>query len=671
MKTRRYIAKYILVGICVSAVLSVLAGAIAWRDWQLEYTREQATFRSVAAAMSRAVGVKISARLGGLAVLHEALTNGSVTQGGSFAAAADGINANSGGYLAINLIDAERRIIQVWPEAPNRDALGRTVGQTPAVVALLDEATQENQPRATGIVDLFQGGQGVAVYFPIRRNGRFEGFLNAVFRLGDLDHELLAIAPSGLSLRFAGADHPSGHALDVRSVDGGFLMSFHQPLLNQVFHIDVTLGGDPAHSAEHLLYLGWQIFLCVMLGLTFSGYLIWSRRSRAEEALLASILRSSPIAFVCVDRSGTIVKFNPAAEQMFGFKPADVISKSIETLVPAMSRVKHKGLVADFFRSPVEHKYMGDWRDIVAVRADGSQFHVSVLLTKSIVGGDPITTAMLTDMTGEQNRQRDLLRLVNERAIAADKAEAANRAKSMFLASMSHELRTPLNAIIGFSDLINRELFGRIEPPKYREYLHDIHDSAQGLLTLINDILDFSKMEAGVQKLGSEPFDMDSVIEPAIRTTTGIATDKGVTIRFDRHAHPPIAHGDPRATRQVILNLLSNAIKFSPHGATVIVRSVADAAKSETIVEVEDRGPGISPRDLENLGRPFYQAQENSFIATQGTGLGLAICFSLMRSMHGRIEIDSELGRGTIVRAVFKTAAGAEGACHDSNKLRF
>jgi len=662
MKTRRIFVKYILAGIAVSAVLAVLAGAIALRDWRLDYTKERDSFRSVAEAMSRTIDVKIAARLGGLAILHEALMNGSAAQGESFASAAERINASAGGYLALNLIDATRRIVQVWPEAPNRDALGRIVGQSQAIVDLLDQSMADNQPRATGIVDLFQGGQGVAVYVPIRRDGRFQGFLNAVFLLDDLDKELLAIAPSGLSLRFAGADHATVHPIDVQDVDGGFRMSFHQPLLNQTLHIDVELGGDPSNSAEHLLFFGWQIFLCVMLGLSFSGYLIWSRRSLGEEALLASILRSSPIAFVCVDREGNIVKFNPAAEQMFGFRSAEMISKSIETLVPAMSRAKHKELVSGFFRSPVEHKYMGDWRDIVAVRADGSQFHVSVLLTKSMAGGDPITTAMLTDMTGEQNRQRDLLQLVNERAIAAEKAEAANRAKSMFLASMSHELRTPLNAIIGFSDLINRELFGRIEPPKYREYLHDIHDSAQGLLALINDILDFSKMEAGVQKLSDEPFEIDGVIESAIRTAAGIANDKDIAIRFEHGERPMVARGDPRATRQVVLNLLSNAIKFSPRGAQVVIRSGDAAGGSEVFFEVEDSGPGISPRDQSNLGKPFYQAQENSFVATQGTGLGLAICFGLMRSMGGRIDIDSALGRGTKARATFKAPRTAEPA---------
>ncbi len=662
MTFSRTTTKYAFAGFIVSAVLSTFASLMAMREWQNETARNIDSFHSIAQTVARSVGSKVALRLRGLSVLHDAIRNGSVAIGGSFETAAALVDGSSGGYLAVNWIDAERRIVQVWPEAPNRDALGRIVGQSPAVMALLEDAARSDAPRATGVVDLFQGGQGVAVYYPIRRGGAFDGYLNAVFRLGDLDADLLAIVPDGLTLHFADPGHPAVHPQTVMQTAEGYLLSFHQRLLNQTFHIDVALARSEGRTSDRYLYLGWEIFLCGLIGLTLSVYLIWSRRARAEEALLASILRSSPIAFVCVDRSGAIVKFNPAAEAMFGLKSSEMISRSIETLVPKEGRAKHKELVADFLRSDVEHKFMGDWRKIVAVRADGSQFPVSILLTKAVVDGDSITTAMLTDMTDEQNRQRDLMRLVTDRADAAQRAETANRAKSMFLASMSHELRTPLNAIIGFSDLINREIFGRIEPPKYRAYLKDIHESAQGLLALINDILDYSKMEDGERNLVRDPFEIDGIVEPAIRTVAGIAGDRNIAILFDRGDASPIALGDARATRQVLLNLLSNAIKFSPNGATVTVRSGVDEARRETFVEVKDNGPGISQKDLANLGKPFYQARDNSFVAVQGTGLGLAICFGLMRSMGCRIDIQSVVGHGTTARAIFEAPEKAGGA---------
>lgn len=648
--------KYSFLGIALSAALSTIAVGLALREWRAEDTKDAAAFRSVAETVSRAISGNVTARLGGLSALQSGLIDGSIVPGPAFAAAAALVDKSTRGYLAINLIDAQRRIVQVWPEETNRSALGRVVGQTSAVVALLDDAIAAVAPRATNVVDLFQGGQGIAVYFPIRRDGRFEGFLNAVFRLGDLDADLLAIVPAGFRLQIADPARGTRHSHSVDRTVDRFFVSFDQRVLNQTLHIDIDLPRDPRRANERVQVLSWQIALSAAVGLTLSGYLIWTRKSRAEEALLASVLKSSPIAFVSVDRRGKIIKFNPAAEAMFGYSSARMLDQSIEVLVPKDSRTKHADLVTKFFRSPVEHQYMGDWRWIEAIRADGSRFHISVLLTKAVIDGDQITTAMLTDMTGEQARQRELLRLVEERAIAAERAESASKAKTMFLASMSHELRTPLNAIIGFSEVMNQEVFGPIQPPKYREYLHDIHDSAQGLLALINDILDYSKMEAGALSLSITSFDIDDIIDHSIRTATGIAVDKGLTLNFDGDTRLPLATGDPRATRQVLLNLMSNAVKFSPKGGTISIRRSLDGARKEVVVEIADHGPGIPKKDLADLGKPFFQTRQNSFVASEGTGLGLAICFGLMRAMGGRVEILSEVGRGTKARAIFKAA---------------
>jgi PAS domain S-box-containing protein len=651
--------KYSFFGIALSAVLSAAALGVALRDWRSEDAKDLEAFRSVAETVSRAISVKIDSRLSGLSALQDSLIDGSVGSNTPFAVAATLVNKSAGGYLALNLIDSERRIVQVWPEDANRAVLGRTVGQSPAIVELLEEAIAKDEPRATGVVDLFQGGKGIAAYFPLRSNDRFTGFLNAVFRLGDLDADLLSTVPTGFQLHIAAVAAAPNHTHVPALIGDRYFISFDQRVLNQVLHINIDLPKDPHRINNRILAISWQIALCMLTGLTLSGYLIWTRKSRAEEALLASVLKSSPIAFVSVDRQGKIVKFNPAAESMFGYASAQMLNQSIDVLVPENSRRKHADHVAEFFHSPVEHQYMGDWRWIEAVRSNGSRFHISVLLTKAVIDGDQITTAMLTDMTGEQTRQRELLKLVEERAAAAERAESASKAKTMFLASMSHELRTPLNAIIGFSDLMNQETFGPIRPPKYQEYLHDIHDSAQGLLAVINDILDYSKMEAGALSSSNDPFDIAEAIDQSIRTATGIAMEKSLILKFEPGAILPNALGDPQATRRVLLNLMSNAIKFSPKGGTIRIRASFDVPKSEIVVEIQDDGPGISKNDISKLGKPFYQARDNSYIASEGTGLGLAICFGLMRSMEGRIELESELGNGTTARAVFKAAGTA------------
>ncbi len=648
--------KYSLFGIALSAILSTAALGLALRDWRTEDANDLEAFRSVAETVSRAIAGKIESRLSGLGAFRDALIGGNITSNVSFTTAAALVNESTRGYLALNLIDSDRRIVQVWPVEPNLTVLGRIVGQSSAIVELLDDATASNEPRATGIVDLFQGGQGIATYYPIRRKDRLEGFLNAVFRLGDLDAHLLEIVPTGFRLQITDTPIASNYIRTPALSGDMFVVSFDQRVLNQTLHINIDLPANPNRINQRILAISWQIALCALIGLTLSVYLILTRKSRAEEALLASVLKSSPIAFISVDEQGKIIKFNPAAESMFGYASAEMLGSSIEVLVPQANRAKHSGLVAKFFRSRVDHQHMGDWRWIEAVRSDGTRFHISVLLTKAIVDSERITTAMLTDMTGEHARQRELLKLVEERASAAERAEAANKAKTMFLASMSHELRTPLNAIIGFADLMHLEVLGPIQPPKYREYLRDIHDSAQGLLALINDILDCSKMEVGALSLYIVPFDISDVLNQSIRTATGIATDKGLLIRFEANSKLPDALGDPRATRQVLLNLMSNAIKFSPKGGSIVIRTLLDSVKNEIAVEIRDNGPGIPKNDIQNLGKPFYQARDNSYVAGEGTGLGLAICFGLMRSMDGRIELESDDGCGTTARAVFKAS---------------
>jgi PAS domain S-box-containing protein len=643
-------------GVALGLLLFVIAYSIAQREWRDEDARESKSFWSVSETVARAIAVKLNTRLSGLQALHEDLQSGLAVFGESFEKAAALVNRSSGGYLAINLIDADRRIVQVWPLQPNRDALGRIVGQSAAVVQLLEDAVATNEPKATGIVDLFQGGQGIAVYFPLTREGRHTGFLNAIFRLGDLDTDLLEIVPIGFRLTLDTKPSAADRIRTVQMSNQMFHVAFDQRVLNQTFYINLEQRRDAPTTASRVASLSWKIMLSVFCAVILSGYLIWIKKSRAEEALLASILRSSPVAFVSVDSQGKIIKFNPAAETMFGYASSQMLNRKIDILVPSGARAKHAGLVIKFFRSSIEHQYMGDWRSIEAQRADGSRFNVSVLLTKSIVDGDRITTAMLTDMTGEQTRQRELLRLIEEREIAAERAEAANKAKTIFLASMSHELRTPLNAIIGFSDLINQQIFGPVQPAKYREYLHDIHDSAQGLLSLINDILDYSKIETGALVISKEAFDVNDVVEHAIRTATGVAIEKGLKLDLDTRTSIPKVYGDSRAARQVLLNLLSNAIKFSPRDSVISIRRSVNTGANELFVEISDSGPGISKRDLAHLGTPFYQARNNSFISSEGTGLGLAICSGLMKAMEGRIEIDSEVGKGTTVRAVFIAA---------------
>src|SRR5262249_23182126 len=154
-------------------------------------------------------------------------------------------------------------------------------------------------------------------------------------------------------------------------------------------------------------------------------------------------------------------------------------------------------------------------------------------------------------------------------AAALADAEAANRAKSSFLALMSHELRTPLNAIIGFSEVLSSELFGPHAVPRYRDYSTDIHGAGKHLLALINDILDLSKYEAGKMDLKCEPFAVGELFRDCQRLIAVRAQESGIDVLLDTPADLPQLDADRRRVKQILLNLLSNAIKFTPAGGHV------------------------------------------------------------------------------------------------------
>jgi two-component system cell cycle sensor histidine kinase PleC len=230
---------------------------------------------------------------------------------------------------------------------------------------------------------------------------------------------------------------------------------------------------------------------------------------------------------------------------------------------------------------------------------------------------------------------------------AKEEAEIASRSKTEFLANMSHELRTPLNAIIGFSDILARQLFGPLGQDRYTEYAKDIHDSGQHLLSLINDVLDISKIEVNKIDLAVEPIDVPAAIDSCLRLMRDRATAAGVTIGVKMPDTLPPFVGDDRRVKQILLNLVSNAVKFTPAGGQVEIRVEADDDGFSLVVA--DTGIGIAKSDIETALRPFGQIDSSLARSYQGTGLGLPLARSMAELHGGRLDIESEPGKGTTV----------------------
>lgn len=243
-----------------------------------------------------------------------------------------------------------------------------------------------------------------------------------------------------------------------------------------------------------------------------------------------------------------------------------------------------------------------------------------------------------------QERTVELAAAIDALEEKSRQLEVANRHKSDFLASMSHELRTPLNAVIGFSQVLEEELFGELSE-KQKEYVRDILASGQLLLSLINEILDLSKVEAGHVDIEESEFSLQDVLDAGFAMLRERAHRHGIALTFDVAAELDTVRGDERKVKQVVFNLLANAVKFTPDGGRVEV--TARRVGPDLEVAVQDCGPGIPLEEQELIFEPFYQAHGGSAVVREGTGLGLALAKKFVELHGGRIWVESQPGQGS------------------------
>lgn len=258
------------------------------------------------------------------------------------------------------------------------------------------------------------------------------------------------------------------------------------------------------------------------------------------------------------------------------------------------------------------------------------------IVDKDLVAG---YSMLLVDVT----RQYELVAKVQEEK---ERADAANRAKSAFVANVSHEIRTPMNAIVGMSQILLR----RNLPKQEQGYVMNIQNSGTALLTIINDILDMSKIESGKMELVEDDYDFSSMLDDLAMIILNRIGDKPVELIYDIDtALPTKLHGDSLRIRQVILNLMNNATKFTEQGQVCLKVSVTKITEGdvELLISVKDSGQGIKEQDLSKLFDTFQQVDTRKNHHKEGTGLGLYISKQLVELMKGTIGVKSEYGKGS------------------------
>ncbi|MCC6672788.1 MAG: response regulator [Planctomycetes bacterium] len=384
-----------------------------------------------------------------------------------------------------------------------------------------------------------------------------------------------------------------------------------------------------------------------LLALTLNGML---DALREREAITSTILEAAADAVVTVRGDGVIESCNAAAERLFGYPRSELLGRDVRVLVPADRQDELLARLA----GPAEAQPEEPIRpvELVALRRGGAKVPVSLAASRVVLPDRLLYTGIFRDMTLLKEQDAQLQALFEEARQANDAlreakagADAANRAKSEFLASMSHEIRTPMTAILGFTETL---LEPGLSAEERAQALETVRRNGHHLLEIVNDILDLSKIEAGKLSIENLPCSAVGLVHDVVEMIRAKAAPKGLDLRLSFLTPvPATVQTDPTRLRQVLVNLLGNAVKFTERGWIELRVAFEPGASPALRFEIVDTGIGMSAEQMERLFRPFEQAEASTARRFGGTGLGLAITRRLVDLLGGSIAVQSVVGHGT------------------------
>ena len=366
---------------------------------------------------------------------------------------------------------------------------------------------------------------------------------------------------------------------------------------------------------------------------------------------LAQAVEQSPNGILITDTEGKPLFSNQAYSRITGYQFAEIYGKTArELLSTEITDLDYAEIINRIASGKI-------WSGILQNRHKDKRLYWEQITVAPIYGDNGAISNYLylrVDITEMKRVEQELTRYKEhleeqiyertaELVIARDAAQAANRAKSAFLASMSHELRTPLNAILGFSNLMLKDSDASATQ---LENLKIISRSGEHLLRLINDVLDMAKIEAGRIQIENAAFDLGGLIRDIIDMMRMRAQEKGLQLLLDQtSSFPRFIVGDEARLRQILINLIGNSIKFTQQGGISVRLGTFQNSESHLLIEIEDTGTGIAIEDQEKIFEPFIQVGDHP--VNQGSGLGLAITRQFVELMGGQMGVSSELGKGS------------------------
>lgn len=429
------------------------------------------------------------------------------------------------------------------------------------------------------------------------------------------------------------------------------------PLVSFVVLLLQDLLGVIAPLSPFYVLLLFIVFVATVVQLKKRTHLYLYERSENQKRriLFDQVVRSSKDGILVTDENGKIETANLTACEMLNLDEADPYS--IFDVIPdfkdyfdhQLDLVENLSGHSSNSMKSVERSLSSNVYGDIDVEILGSISTPEIAGAQSALGqGGRAISLTLRNITERKSIEQ-------ARINAIDALEKADRAKSEFISNMSHELRTPLNSIIGFSDIIKKQSLGPIGNDEYIGFVREINDSGRHLLSLVNNLLDVSRVELGNLDLRERPTLVGALVQSCVQTvreTTSIDEDRRLEVDVEDKA---FVYVDSRLIIKCILNILVNAVNFSNSDDKISVRAYHDVGCGY-VFSIKDSGIGIADDEIENVTNVFYQVNTELDRTYEGAGIGLYLASRFMHLHGGKLEIESELGRGTIVRMVLPEA---------------
>ena len=345
-------------------------------------------------------------------------------------------------------------------------------------------------------------------------------------------------------------------------------------------------------------------------------------RLRQSEEENRAILNNVIDGIITIDESGTILRFNPAAEKIFGFTQEEAVGKNVAILMPEPFRSEHNTYIKNYLTTG-RAKIIGIGREVQGRRKDGSLFPLYLAVGEMRLDGKRMFTGVLRDISDRK---------------------ALERQKNDFYAMITHDIKSPLTVIMGYAELLLEDK-GKLDD-KSREMVADIESNGEKIIGMLEEFLTISQLESGKFVTNLAPEDIPGIISSVQKQFLHIAQKKNIRLETSVHEDMGISCIDRRYLGRAVSNLVQNALKFTGEGGVVKI----EAAKTDDffVISVSDTGSGIPAGEFGRIFEKYYRTSNASTV--KGTGLGLAIVKTIVEAHGGRVEVESEEGKGSTFR---------------------